>query len=146
MRRLYLDDLNVGDRFLSDEYLLDREQLVDFAAQYDPQPFHTNATAADTSLFRGLAASGWHTASITMRLLVQSVPVAGGLVGLGAEIAWPHPTRPGDRLRVESHIIAIDPSTSKPDRGVVTTESRTLNQNGEVVQLMTSKLLVFRHR
>src|SRR5690606_11461844 len=96
LRRLYLDDLNVGDRFLSDEFLLDRQQLVDFAAQYDPQPFHTDAAAAEASLFRGLAASGWHTASITMRLLVQSVPVAGGLIGLGAEVAWPHPTRPGD--------------------------------------------------
>lgn len=142
--RLHLDDLVVGDRFRSDEYLLDHEQLKAFARRYDPQPFHTDEAAADASLFGGLAASGWQTAAITMRLLVDSVPIAGGLIGLGAELRWPNPTRPGDRLHVETRITGITPSASKPDRGIVHAETRTLNQLDEVVQTMTSKLMVFR--
>ena len=144
--RLYLENLKVGDIFRSGEFLLERDELLAFASRYDPQPFHTDGTAAASSLFGGLAASGWQTASITMRLLVGSVPIAGGLIGLGAEISWPNPTRPGDRLRVESTLTEIRESASRPDRGIVTAESLTLNQDGQVVQRMSSQLMVFRCR
>ncbi|MEZ5464881.1 MAG: MaoC family dehydratase [Lysobacteraceae bacterium] len=143
---LYLEDLSVGDVFRSREYLVEQDELVGFAARYDPQPFHTDEAAAADSLFRGLAASGWHTASITMRLLVECFPIDGGVVGLGAEISWPNPTRPGDRLRVESTITEIRESASRPDRGIATTETRTLNQNDQIVQIMVSRLMATRRR
>jgi acyl dehydratase len=101
--------------------------------------------AAKRSIFRGLAASGWHTAAATMRLLVTGgLQLADGIVGLGGELAWSKPTRPGDTLRVESEILEIIPSRSKPDRGVVILRSVTLNQNGDEVQVLTAKLLVFK--
>lgn len=142
---LYLEDLSVGDRFVSDEYELDAMQIKDFAARFDPQPFHLDEAAAQQTLFGGLAASGWHTAAITMRLLVGGgLPLACGLIGAGAEISWPQPTRPGDVLHVVSTILAIAPSRSRPDRGVVTVDSQTLNRHGEVVQRLVSKLVVMR--
>jgi acyl dehydratase len=142
---LYLEDLHVGQRFTSGSYHLDKDQIKAFAAEFDPQPFHLDETAAQNSVFQGLAASGWHTAAVTMRLLVTGgLRIAGGLIGLGAEIAWPMPVRPGDTLRVESEITEIKPSRTKPDRGVVIVRSVTFNQNGNQVQLFTAKLLVFR--
>ena len=98
---------------------------------------------SESSVFKGLAASGWHTAAVSMRLLVTGgLPFANGLVGLGGEIAWPRPTRPGDILRVESEVVGITPSRSKPDRGIVTVRSTALNQHGEAVYTQTAKLLV----
>jgi acyl dehydratase len=142
---LFLDDLKVGDRFTSAEHALDEQQIITFASQFDPQPFHLNQTAAKNTLFAGLAASGWHTASVTMRLLVTSgMPLAEGIIGAGAEISWPEPTRPGDVLHVESEIIAITPSRSRPDRGMVTLRSETRNQHQKVLQTLTSKLVVSR--
>jgi acyl dehydratase len=109
--RLYLDDLEVGQRFISGSHALDEAQITNFAAAFDPQPFHLDPHVARGTLFGGLAASGWHTAAITMRLNVESgLPLAGGVVGAGAEITWPKPTRPGDVLRVESQIVEIVPS------------------------------------
>jgi acyl dehydratase len=139
-----LDGLAVGDRYLSREFPLDTVQIKDFARNFDPQPFHLDEDAAAQSFFEGLAASGWHTAAITMRLMVESVPFAGGLIGAGVEISWPRPTRPNDVLYAESTIIGIAPSKSRPDRGIVTLQTDTLNQNGEHVQKLVSKLLVFR--
>ncbi len=142
---LYLEDLHVGQRFTSGSYHIDEDRMKAFAAEFDPQPFHLDEAAAKKSIFRGLAASGWHTAAATMRLLVTGgLQFANGIVGLGGEVSWPKPTRPGDTLRVESEILEIIPSRSKPDRGVVIVRSVTLNQNGEQVQLLTAKLLVFR--
>jgi acyl dehydratase len=144
---LYLDDLHVGQRFTSGTYLMNEERMKAFAAEFDPQPFHLDEAAAEHSVFRGLAASGWHTAAATMRLSVTGeMRIAGGLIGLGGEIAWPRPTRAGDTLRVESEILEIVPSRSKPNQGVVKIRSTTLNQNGEEVQVFTVKLLVFRRR
>lgn len=140
----YLEDLRVGDRFTSAGTTLDAEQIKAFAAQFDPQPFHLDEDAAAASFFGGLAASGWHTAAITMRLLVDSLPLHGGLIGAGSEISWPRPTRPGDQLHVESEILAIAPSRSRPDRGLVTCQTLTLNQHGETVQRSVAKLLAFR--
>ena len=141
--QFYLDDLRVGQRFTSASYVMEAAEIKQFAAQYDPQPFHLDESAAQASIFAGLAASGWHTAAIAMRLLVTGgLPLAGGVIGLGGEIAWPKPTRPGDALHVESEIVAITPSRSKPQQGIVTVRGTTFNQDGETVYLLTAKLLV----
>jgi acyl dehydratase len=142
---LYLDDVQAGQKFASASHAVDEAQIKAFASQFDPQPFHLDEQAARDSLFGGLAASGWHTASITMRLLVTSgIPIAGGVIGAGCEISWPLPTRPGDVLSVESEVLKVSASRSRPDRGIVTLRSKTHNQAGEVVQDMTAKLVVFR--
>ena len=140
---LFLDDLRVGQRFNSGSHAVDEAQIKAFAGQFDPQPFHLDDAAAKGTLFGGLAASGWHTAAITMRLLVDGgAPIAGGIVGAGGEISWPKPTRPGDILQVESEVLEVTPSRSRPDRGMVTVRSETRNQRGEVVQILTAKLIV----
>jgi acyl dehydratase len=142
---LFLDELSVGQRFSSPSHAVREEEMLAFARQYDPQPFHLDHEAAKTSLFGGLAASGWYTAAITMRLNVEGgLPIAGGVIGVGGEIAWPRPLRAGDVVHVESEVLEIVPSRSRPDRGIVTFESRTINQNGEVVQILKPKLVVFR--
>jgi acyl dehydratase len=142
---LYLDDLQVGQRFTSGTYVIEEAQIKAFAAEFDPQPFHLDESAAQAGIFKGLAASGWHTAAIAMILLLDGgVPFAHGIVGLGGEIAWRRPTRPGDTLHVESEIIEIRPSRSKPQQGIVTVRSTMLNQGGEAVYVLTAKLLVLR--
>jgi len=145
MDRLYLEDLEVGQRFCSDSYLMEESAIKEFAARFDPQPFHLDNLAAQQSIFQGLSASGWHTAAVAMRLLVTGgLPLATGVIGLGGEIAWPRPTRPGDTVQVESEIIDIAPSRSKPNQGIVTVKSTMLNQAGEAVYVFTAKILVFR--
>jgi acyl dehydratase len=140
---LYLDDLHVGQRFTSRTHVVDAAQIKAFARQFDPQPFHLDDDAANNSLFSGLVASGWHTAAITMRLLVErGLPLAGGVIGAGGEISWPRPTRPGDVLQVESEVLEITPSRSRPDRGVATIRSLTRNQRDEVVQSLIARLIV----
>ena len=139
---LYLDDLHVGQRFISGTHLIDEEQIKAFAQQFDPQPFHLDAEAARETLFEGLAASGWHTAAISMRLVVESLPLIGGIVGAGGELAWPTPTRPGATLHVESEILELRPSRSHPDRGMATIRSETVTQRGEIVQVLIAKLVV----
>src|SRR3989441_7297361 len=131
---LYLEDLYVGQRFTSGTYRMDEERIKAFAAEFDPQPYHLDETAAQGTVFGGLSASGWHTAAVAMRLLVAGgLPLANGIIGLGGEIAWPKPTRPGDTLQVESEIIEIRPSRSKPQQGI-----------REAVYLLTAKLLLLR--
>jgi acyl dehydratase len=140
---LYLEDLPVGRRFTSADHLIDERQIKAFASAFDPQPFHLDEFAAETSIFGGLVASGWHTAAITMRLNVTSgLPIAGGIVGLGGDLSWPKPVRPGDVLHVESEVVEVIPSRSHPDRGTVVVRSETRNGRGEVVQITTAKLLV----
>lgn len=140
---VYLDDLEVGQKFITGTYELNEEQIKQFAAQYDPQPFHLDAEAGSKSLFQGLVASGWHTAAVTMRLMVEGgIPIAGGLIGAGAEISWPRPTRPGSIVHVESEVMEIKQSKSRPERGIVTVRNETKDQNGEVVQVMTAKMIV----
>jgi len=142
---LYFDDLKVGDTYTSATHAVTIEDIQRFAAEFDPQPFHLDDAAARHTMFGGLAASGWHTAAITMRLLVTSGPqLANGILGAGGEIEWKTPTRPGDVLRVDSEIVELVPSRSRPDRGVVVMRSRTLNQGGDVVQTLTAKLMVAR--
>lgn len=141
--RLYLEDLTVGRRFTSASRAIDRDEIVAFARQFDPQPFHLDEAAARGTLFGGLAASGWHTAALTMRLQVESgLPIMGGIVGAGGEFGWPNPTRPGDVLRVETEVLEVKPSRSRPDRGMVTVKSETRNQRGESVFTLTARLVV----
>ena len=140
---LYLDDLRIGQQFASQSHAVDEGQIVKFAGEFDPQPFHLDETAAKRTPFGGLVASGWHTAALTMRLLVEGgAPIAGGLVGAGGEITWPKPTRPGDTLRAYSEVVEIVPSRSRPDRGIVTIRVETRNQHGDIVQLFVAKLVV----
>ncbi|CAB3655180.1 hypothetical protein LMG26689_00089 [Achromobacter animicus] len=141
---IYLEDLSVGDIFVSKSHALDAAQIIAFASQFDPQPFHLDPDAARDTLFQGLAASGWHTAALTMKLLVESFPVARGVIGAGAEVVWPQPTRPDDVVKVTSTVLSITPSRSKPDRAIVVVESVTSNQRDEPLQKLTSKVVVFR--
>jgi acyl dehydratase len=140
---LYLDDFAVGRKFVTRDVTLTLEGCKAFAAEYDPQPFHLDEAAAQQSVFGRLAASGWYTASLSMRLIVESdIRPAGGLLGLGGELQWPRPTYPGDTLHVECEVLEVRMSKWKPDRGVVTMRNKTLNQRGEPVQVAVVKMLV----
>ena len=141
----YLDDLVAGQHFVGSNRLrIDEDRIKAFAAEFDPQPFHLDAAAASASLFRGLAASGWHTAAVTMRLLVDSeFKPAGGIVGAGFdELRWPRPVRPGDELHVKSEVLEVRPSKSRPEQGLVKVRTTTLNQDGEAVQISVGNLVV----
>ncbi len=143
-RRLYLEDLQVGQRFGSKTVAVTSEAIKAFAGDFDPQPFHLDEAAAKDSLFGGLAASGWHTAALTMKLLVGGdfLPV-GGLIGAGMEdLRWPRPVRPGDVLRVESEVLEVRPSQSRPDRGMAKVRITTLNQANEPVQSMVANMVM----
>ena len=140
---LYLEDLEVSRRFTHGSHAMDTEQIIAFARAFDPQPFHLDDEAAKSTVFGGLAASGWHTMAVTMRLIVgDGAPFAGGIIGVGAELSWPRPTRADDILSVESEVIEITPSRSKPDRGMVLLRSQTRNQHGDILQILTAKLVV----
>ena len=142
---LTLDDLTQGQRFTSASHTIDANQIKDFAREFDPQPFHLDEEAAKDTFFGGLAASGWHVAAITMKLLVgDAAPFEGGVIGAGGEISWPKPTRPGDVLTVTSEVLDVTPSRSRPDRGMITMRSETRNQRGEVAQVLTARLVVQR--
>ncbi len=142
---LYLDDIKPGDRFVSRAEQMTADDIKAFAAQFDPQPFHMDEAEAGPSFFGGLAASGWHTAAFSMRLLVTSgLALAGGLIGIGGEITWPRPTRPGDVLHVETTVLDVTPSRSRLDRGVINVENLTKTADAEIVQRFVGKLVVFR--
>ena len=139
----YFEDLSVGQVFRGGTAKIEEAAIVTFAAAFDPQPFHTDPEAARDSFFGGLAASGWHTAAISMRLLVDGeARLAGGIIGGGGEISWPRPTRPGDVLTLTTEILELIPSRSKPDRGMIVARNTTVNQHGEAVQISTMKLIV----
>src|SRR5215471_11266287 len=140
----YLEDYAAGQIFRSSRVTLDKDQIIAFAGQYDPQPYHLDEEAARKSVFGGLAASGWHTAALTMRLLVEGeFRPAGGILGVGFdELSWPRPVRPGDELHATSEVLEVRPSNSRPDRGLIRVRTTTFNQNGEPVQIYTGNLLV----
>lgn len=147
MNPYYLDDLAPGQRFSSRTRIrVDEDRIKTFAAEFDPQPFHLEASLASTTVFGGLAASGWHTAAITMRLLVDSeFKPAGGIVGAGfEEMRWPRPVRPGDELRVECEVLEVRPSKSRPEQGLIKVRTTTLNQREEIVQIFVGNLIVLR--
>jgi acyl dehydratase len=141
---LHLEDLKVGDRYVTAGHRVDEAQIRAFAAEFDPQPFHLDAELAKDSLFQGLAASGWHTAAITMRLMLGpgGPPLAGGLIGASADLRWPRPVRPGDVLHVECEVLEILPPRSPTERGWIRMHSRTVNQRGEDVQTAQMRVLV----
>lgn len=142
--RLYLEDITAGMTFTSGTYPpLSATQIVEFASEFDPQPFHLDPLAARSTFFEGLAASGWHTAAITMRLLVQSVPISGGLIGAGSDVTWPLAVRPGDVLRIVCTVQSVRRSTSNPSRGIVVALIETFNQNDEIVQSSRVRMLAF---
>ena len=146
MSERFLEDLTVGQIFGSGRFRIDADRIKHFATEFDPQPFHLDEQAARETIFRGLAASGWHTAAVTMRLLVESdFKPAGGVVGASFdELRWPHPVRPGDELRVETEVLEIRPSTSRPELGFVKVKVTTLNQAGETIQIYIGNLVVLR--
>ena len=144
----FLEDFAVGQIFRSGPVRIDKEQIKAFGAEFDPQPFHLDEEAARNTIFGGLAASGWHTAAVTMRLLVESdLKPAGGIVGAGAdEFRWPRPVRPGDELRTESEVLEVRPSRSRPDQGLIKVRTTTLNQHDEAVQIIVANLMVPRRQ
>ena len=144
MTSRHLEDFAVGQTYGSGRIRIEGDRIKSFAAEFDPQPFHLDDDAARNSIFRGLAASGWHTAALTMRLLVESeLKPAGGIVGAGFdEFRWPRPVRPGDELRVESEVLEVRPSKSRPGQGMIKLRTTTLNQNGEAVQVQVGNLVV----
>jgi acyl dehydratase len=141
---LYFEDLAVGQIYRTDALTVDAEAIKAFAASFDPQPFHLDEGKAANTFFGGLAASGWHTAALTMRLLAtEGPPLAGGIVGVGLdELRWPRPVRPGDRLHLESEVLEMRQSRSRPEQGLIKMRTTTLNQNDEPVQIIVANLVV----
>ena len=141
---LYLEDITVGQIFRSGRLRIDTDRIKTFAAEFDPQPFHLDEAAAQNSIFQGLAASGWHTAALTMRLLVDSeFKPAGGIIGAGFdEFRWLQPVRPGDELRVESEVLEVRPSKSRPRQGLIKVRATTMNQDNDAVQVFVGNLVV----
>ena len=143
MNELYLDDFQVGQMFGSGRLRVETNQIKAFAAEFDPQPFHLDDEAAKNSFFGGLAASGWQTAALTMRLIVTSdFKPAGGVIGASNEISWTKPVRPGDELCTESEVLEVRPSKSRPEQGFIKVRTTTLNQNDEPVQVLIANLIV----
>lgn len=148
MSEHYFEDFAAGQTFGSGRQHIGKERVKAFAAEFDPQPFHLDEEAAQHTIFGGLSASGWHTAAVTMRLLVDSeFKPAGGIVGAGFdELRWPRPVRPGDELHVESEVLEVRPSKSRPGQGLIKVRATTLNQNGEAVQVFVGNLIVPRRK
>src|SRR5215469_12613792 len=144
MTKRYLEDFAVGQVFKSGRKRVDKNEIFAFAREYDPQPYHLDEEAAKKSPFAGLAASGWHTASLTMRMLVDGeFKPAGGILGVGFDqLSWPRPVRPGDELHVTSEVLEVRPSKSRADRGLIRVRNTTFNQKDEAVQIFTGNLIV----
>ena len=143
MKEHYFDDLEIGDLFRSEPLKVTEKEVIEFAHKFDPQIFHLNHKAAERTLFKGLVASGWHTAALTMRLFVQTLNFAEGAIGLGVdELRWPNAVRPGDVLTVETEILKLRPSRSKPGYGIIRLRNVTTNQQDEIVQTMLASAMV----
>jgi acyl dehydratase len=143
MKERYFDDLKAGHRFKSEPLRMTEKDLIEFAHKFDPQMFHLSRRRAERSIFKGLIASGWHTAAMSMRLFVQTLNFAEGAIGLGVdELRWPNAVRPRDVLMVETEILELRPSRSRPDHGIIRFRNVTTNQRGEVVQTMLASALV----
>jgi len=144
MKEQYLEDFFVGQVFNSSRIKVEKDEIIEFGKRFDPQPYHVDEVAARDTVFRGLAASGWHTAAMTMRILVDGdFKPAGGIIGVGFdELSWPRPVRPGDELHAKSEVLDVRPSKSRPDRGLIRVKTTTFNQNDDVVQVYTGNLIV----
>jgi acyl dehydratase len=147
MKEHYYDDLKVSDRFKSEQLEVTEKEVIEFAHKFDPQMFHLTRKSAERTIFKGLIASGWHTAAMTMRLFVRTLNFAEGAIGLGVdELRWPNVVRPGDVLTVETEIVDLRPSRSKPDYGIIRLRNVTTNQRGEIVQTMLASAMVPRRK
>ncbi len=147
MKEHYFDDLKIGDRFQSEPLNVTEKQLIEFAHKFDPQMFHLSRKRAERTIFKGLVASGWHTAAMTMRLFVQTLNFAEGVIGLGVdELRWPNMVRPGDALTVETEIVGARPSRSRPGFGIIRLRNVTTNQRGQIVQTMLTSVMVPRRK
>ncbi len=142
----YFEDLKAGDKFNTAVYEMTEAEIIAFGKKFDPQPFHTDPAAAGPTLFGRLVASGWHTAAVSMRLMVLGeMDLDGGVIGQGMEsLRWPRPVLPGDRLRVVTEILELREAPARPERGLIKLRCRTYNQDGKVVQEMTATLLAAR--
>src|SRR3954465_11389194 len=140
---LYLEDFAPGQIYTAGPIPVSADAIKAYARRFDPQPFHTDEALARSKFFHGLAAGGWRTASLTMSLVVQALPIAGGVIGGGVdELRWPTPLRPGDELRLEGEIVEVRPSRTKPGQGLVRVRTTTLNREGQAVQTMIANLVV----
>jgi len=138
----HLEDFQVGQRFVSGTYTMTEAEIIKFAREFDPQPFHLSEADGKNSLFGGLVASGWHTASIAMRLMLDGeLQIAGGAIGGGGELQWTKPVRPGDTLQLHSEVLEVTPSRRHPDRGSIVVRSEVRDQRGEVVQVFTARMI-----
>jgi acyl dehydratase len=147
MKERYFEDVKAGDRFKSDPYQVSEEQIISFAREFDPQPFHLDEAVARQTIFKELIASGWHTAAISMRLFVKSLNFAEGAIGLGVdEMRWPTAVGPNDVLQVDTEILDLRESRSKPTYGIIRIRNVTMNQRGEIVQTMMASALVLRRK
>jgi acyl dehydratase len=145
MKKRYFDDVKVGDRFKSEPLSVTEKKLIEFAYKFDPQMFHLSRKGAQRTIFKGLIASGWHTAAMTMRLFVQTLNFAKGAIGLGVDkLRWPNAVRPGDVLTVETRILGVRPSRSRPRYAIIRLRNVTTNQRAEVVQTMLASAMVRR--
>jgi len=143
MNERHFDDLKAGDRFKSEPLIVTEKELIEFAHKFDPQMFHLSRRGAERTIFKGLIASGWHTAALTMRLFVKTLNFAEGAIGLGVdELRWPNAVRPGDVLTVETEILDARPSRSRPGYGIIRLRNVTTNQRDEVVQTMLANAMV----
>jgi acyl dehydratase len=140
----FFEDYAVGQKFGSGTVAVTAERIKSFAREFDPQPFHTDEETARRTFFGGLVASGWHTAAMTMRLFVESdIRPEGGAIGAGgSDLSWPRPVRPGDVLRIESEVLELRPSKSRPDIGIMKVKLTTFNQADEVVQIAYPAMVV----
>ncbi len=139
----WLEDFAPGQVFGSASATIEDAAIRDFAASFDPQPAHLDPAAAASTVFRGLAASGWHTAALTMRLLVDSdFRPQGGIVGLQVAITWSRPVRPGDRLHLRTEVLEARPSRLRPGQGTLRVQVTTFNQDDQPVQVMEATLRV----
>ena len=144
-KEYYFEDFAVGQTFRSSPYRMERDSMVAFAREFDPQPQHLSEDAAAASQFGRLVASGWHTAAVSMRLFISDAlpPISGGGQGAGMDaLAWPRPVLPGDELRVQAEVVAARASRSRPDKGLVTIRATTCNQDGETVQTVSHTVMV----
>ncbi len=141
---LFFEDFEVGQTFGSEPVTVEIDKLKAFSSEFDPQPFHLDEEAAKGTFFGGLVASGWHTAAITMRLLVDSnLKVDGGLIGVGIDqLKWPRPVKAGDTLRLELEVLALRTLKSRDDKGLLTVQSTTRNQDGDPVLTMVVNMIV----
>ncbi len=138
-----VETLEIGQTFTSDSLLITKDKIIAFAKEFDPQPFHLDEDEAKQTFFNELVASGWHTSSVTMKLILQSMPFKHGMVGSGGQVSWKRPVKPNDSLHVTTKIINIKPAKNNANQIYLTLECQTLNQFNRVCQIMEANVIAF---